>query len=95
MNFEEFIKPELLILIPVLNVIGLILKDSNFKNKLIPLTLGCTAILLAGVYVFATESVQDAQEVATALFTAVTQGILIAGASVYFNQLVKQAKKEE
>jgi hypothetical protein len=29
------------------------------------------------------------------IFTAVTQGILTAGASVYFNQIKKQASKEE
>lgn len=30
-----------------------------------------------------------------ALFTAITQGIIVAGLSTYVNQLIKQSGKEE
>ena len=42
--FKEFIKPELLILIPVLYLIGIGMKKSEVKDKFIPLLLGIVAI---------------------------------------------------
>lgn len=94
MDFIQYIKPELLILIPVLFLIGVGIKKSKIQDNFIPLILGGIGILLSGLYVFATSEVQGAQAVATALFTAVTQGVLAAGASVYANQIVKQVGKE-
>lgn len=93
MAYQEFIKPELLILIPVLYFIGEAIKKSKISNTLIPLLLGFTSILLAGIYLFASTEINGAQAVATALFTAITQGILCAAASVYSNQIIKQASK--
>lgn len=95
MDFQEFIKPELLILIPVLYLIGMAIKKSNLPDKLIPFILGIIGILLAVLYLLATEPIIGTQAVATAIFTAITQGVLCAGASVYFDQLIKQSKKED
>ena len=93
--FKEFIKPELLILIPVLYLIGVCIKKSEVKDKFIPLLLGTVAVILSGLYVFATSEITGAKEIAMAIFVALTQGILTAGASVYFNQLYKQSKKKK
>lgn len=90
MNFQQYIKPELLILIPVLYIVGVGIKKSNVADKFIPLILGIIGVLLAGLYVFATSPITGTQAVFTALFTALTQGILCAGASVYTNQVIKQ-----
>jgi hypothetical protein len=95
MNWQEFINPELLILIPVLYLIGTAIRKSSLANKWIPFVLGFVAVLLASLYVFATTDINGSREIALALFTSVTQGVLIAGASVYANQLVTQFKKEE
>lgn len=95
MEFQEYIKPELLVLIPVLYLIGAAIKKSNLSDNLIPVILGVASIVLCGIWVLATAQLGTRQEVATAIFTALTQGILIAGASVYANQLIKQAQKEE
>jgi len=92
-DYQEFIKPELLILIPVLLFVGAAIKKSNIKDTLIPFILGVVGVFFAGLYVFATAPVNGAQDVATALFTAFTQGVLCAGASVYANQIYKQADK--
>lgn len=89
------IKPELLILIPVLYLVGVALKRSAIKDKLIPLILGLSGVLLSVLYILATGSFEGFQSVLLGLFTALTQGILCAGASVYANQLYKQGKKEE
>lgn len=91
---KDFIKPELLVLIPVLYIVGHgFKKTSLIKDKFIPLLLGSISILLAGLYTFATSDVNGIKEITMAIFTAITQGILIAGASVYANQIYKQLQK--
>ena len=95
MNYQDYIKTELLILIPVLYFIGIGLKKSKLPDKWIPIVLGVSAVVLSAIWVVATADISGVQEVASAIFTAVTQGILVAGASVYANQLYIQAKKEE
>ena len=95
MNYQDYIKTELLILVPVLYFIGIGLKKSKLPDKWIPTVLGVSAVLLSAVWVIATSDLSGLQETASAIFTAVTQGVLVAGASVYANQLYIQAKKEE
>ena len=95
MNFEEFIKPELLILIPVLYIIGIGLKKSKLPDTHIPITLGIISISLSVVWVIATSDIFTFKDAAYAIFVSVTQGILSAGASVYFNQIHVQSKKNE
>lgn len=95
MDFQDYIKAELLILIPVLYVIGMGLKKSKLADRLIPALLGIIAVALATVWVIATADISGVKDLASALFTAVTQGVLAAGASVYVNQLYVQAKKNE
>lgn len=92
---KEFIKPELLILIPVMYIIGEGIKRTQIKNKLIPALLGLASIVLSSLYVVATTKLVGVQNIAMALFVSLTQGVLVAGASVYANQLVKQNQKKE
>lgn len=95
MSYQEYIKTELLILIPVMYFIGIGLKKSKLPDKWIPIVLGVSAIVLSSIWVIATSDISGLQETASAIFTAVTQGVLVAGASVYANQLYIQTKKEE
>lgn len=86
----KFIRPELLILVPVLYMIGVALKsNTNFENKYIPIALGLISITLCIIETVSMSAMNDFHEVLSAVFTAVTQGIMCAGASVYVNQLVK------
>lgn len=94
MNFQNYIKTELLILIPVLYFVGIGLKKSKLPDKWIPIALGAVSVTLSAVWVIATSDVSGIREIASAFFTAVTQGVLVAGASVYANQLSVQAHKE-
>ena len=89
---KEFVKPELLILIPVLYLIGTGLKNSIFKDNLIPIALGIFGIILSMIYVFATSEISGSKDVLMGIFISLTQGILVAGCSVYFNQIYKQLK---
>ena len=86
----KLIKPELLVLVPVLYLVGCAIKKSAIPDRIIPFALGFIGIVLTGLYLFATTRIQGAQDVLLALFSALTQGVLVAGASVYANQLYKQ-----
>lgn len=57
--------------------------------------LGIAGIVICGIYVVATCTIRTGQDIAMALFTAIVQGILVAGLSNYVNQLIKQSGKEE
>lgn len=90
---KNFIKPELLILIPVLYFIGVAIKNTLLiKDKFIPLILGLIGIILSALWILAMEGTEN---IYMAIFVAITQGFLTAGASVYVNQLIKQSKKAE
>lgn len=62
MEYQEYIKSELLVLVPVLYIIGLGLKKSKMKDKWIPLVLGIIGIALSAVWVAATSSITNIQE---------------------------------
>lgn len=92
----NYVKPELLVLAIVLYFIGIGLKQSKaIKDKYIPTVLGIVGIILSGIWVVATCPLTSMQAIAMAVFTAIVQGILVAGLSTYVNQIVKQSKKQE
>lgn len=92
----NYVKPELLVLAIVLYFVGIGLKQSKaIKDKYIPTVLGIVGIILAGIWVVATCPLTSMQAIAMAVFTAIVQGILVAGLSTYVNQIVKQSKKQE
>lgn len=89
-NFEEYVKAELLVLVPVLYIIGMVIKNTEkINDKYIPAILGVVGILLSSLYVLAVEGLT-----LISVFTAITQGVLVAGASVYVNQIIKQKDRE-
>ena len=92
----EYVKPELVIVAVALYILGMFLKQTTMVlDKYIPVILGIVGIVLCAIWVFATTAVSSPQDIALAIFTAVIQGILVAGASTYVNQIVKQSGKEE
>ena len=92
----NYVKPELLILAIVLYFVGTAMKQSQaIKDKYIPVGLGIIGIILAGIWALATCPLASSQEIAMAIFTAIVQGILVAGMSTYANQILKQSRKEE
>ena len=92
----NYVKPEFLVVAVVLYFIGMGLKKTEkISDKYIPSILGCIGCMLAALYVVATSPLTTLQEIVMALFTAIVQGILVAGLSTYVNQLVKQSNKEE
>ena len=83
MEIITYITENALILIPVLIIIGLILKKLEFiPDKYIPLIL--LPLGIVGAMALGGWTVE-----------AAIQGILVTGAAVYGNQIVKQLKKNE
>ena len=65
------------------------------KDKYIPLILGGIGIVLCAIWVLATCTLSTGQDIAMAVFTAIVQGVLVAGLSTYVNQFIKQLRKDE
>lgn len=83
MEIISYIRDEGLILIPVIYIIGMIIKGMHkIPDKYIPLILlivGCSlSLLLLGLTV-----------------SSFIQGVLLTGAAVYGNQVMKQLSKDE
>ena len=80
----NYIVEDVLILIPVLYVIGYIIKDTNIlSNRWIPLVL-----LVIGI-IFSIFLLNDP------IVDCVIQGILIAGVTVFIDQMKKQNFEKE
>ena len=84
MEILDYILQERLILIPVLYVLAGIIKMTELiKNKYIPLIVLVFGILLS--LMLGGFTITD----------NIIQGILVAGATVLTNQIIKQSQKEE
>lgn len=92
---KEFIKPELLVLVPVCYALGLALKQSPLPNWTIPYILGVFSICLSLLWVIGVSHPHNGAAYAMAAFVAITQGILCAATSVYFHQLKKQMRERQ
>jgi 1,4-dihydroxy-2-naphthoate octaprenyltransferase len=87
----ELISPELFILVAVMYVIGVFLKRSqSFDDRMIPLVIGGIAIVLTILYIGVMEGFTQ-----QGIMAGFLQGILIAGVTVYFNELKKQSQRED
>lgn len=92
----NYVKPELIVVAIVLYFVGVWLKKAEaIKDKYIPLILGALGIVLCAIWVLATCPLDTGQNIAMAVFTAIIQGILVAGLSTYVNQIIKQVQKTE
>lgn len=81
MDFLTYVVNEALILVPVLNVIGCFIKGTEkIEDKYIPLILLVLSIILSIALIgFSVDSI--------------IQGVLVAGAAVLTNELIKQNKR--
>lgn len=93
-DIMNYVKPELIVVAIVLYFIGVALKNAQkVKDNAIPFILGAGGIILSAIWVLANSPIGTMQEILMAVFTSIVQGILVAGLSVYVNQVWKQAKK--
>lgn len=93
MEFQDFIKPELLLLIPILMGIASQLKAApNVPDWVIPFTIDILGIMFAGLYVGA---VWVEGSLAMAIFTGATQGLLCALSAIGVHQTLKHTLTKE
>ncbi len=95
MDINQYIESELFIIVPVLYVLGMLIKKSTVNDKWIPLILGIMGIALVTVYKLAINTPSGSSEIFSLIFSGITQGLLCASASVYANNIVKQFKKDD
>ena len=79
MELIDFIRPELITLIPVMYFIGIAFKKSKIPDHWIPFILGGISILICSLWVCATSDTGNIRDMALALFISITQGVLTAG----------------
>lgn len=87
MDFQKYLIEQMLILVPVLYIVGALIKQTpKVKDWVIPwvlLAVGVVAAIAIGVG--SGLSVPD----------AIIQGILVTGVTVFTNQLVKQTTNKD
>ena len=84
MDFLNYIVGNKLILIPVLYIIGYIIKNSNLvRNKFIPLILLAVGIVLSVLMGGDT------------VINNIVQGILVTGATVMTDQMIRQSTRAD
>lgn len=90
-ELTAYISPELTFLVVPLYIVGMIIKRTEkVSDRFIPLVLGGVSIVICWLYEFMTLGFGF-----EALFCGIVQGILLAGVTVYGNQVWKQIKKPE
>lgn len=87
---EQYLLPELMVLVPVLIIIGMMLKKTDdVKDWAIPIILGAIGIALSVALVGMAEGFTAATVV-----TGIIQGVLSAGSAVYVHQLTIQTGRK-
>ena len=92
MDMTEHIYPELLFIMPFLNVLGWWIKHkTKIKNNNIPAILSVVSFVLCFMYIYST----SAKSIGICLCESVVQGVFLAATAVYANQLLKTNKSDE
>ncbi len=87
-DLTAYLRSELFVLVPVLYVVGMLLKRSPMRDWLIPFVLCGAGVGVCFVYFWG-----EGAGLLQALYASMTQGVLCAACSVCANNLVKQFSK--
>ena len=93
---NQYVRSELLVVVPVLYVLAKIFAASKVPNREIPLILLIISVTLARIYTFAVMPVNSLKTFLMAAFSTLIQGILLSGSAVFSGILgnLMKAKKE-
>lgn len=89
---EGYIRSELIILVFVLYFIIKIFESIKMNKKYISLSVCAISVLLCGIYLFATACKYTPGSVLLSIFSAFTQGIIIAGCAIYGSSFLNSRK---
>lgn len=93
MNIDimSYVDPKLIVVAVACLFLGVFIKHATvIKNSYIPFILIVVSVMLCGLWVFANTPLTNSQEVANAIFSAITQGVLMAGLAVLLHQCYQQ-----
>lgn len=90
----DYIRPELMVLVFALYLIGTQLKKSEYvKDELIPFILTGISIILCAIYIpGVTDLTGGYKSIFVMIFDIIVQGIFSAAGSVFIHQIIKQGK---
>ncbi|MEG0264797.1 MAG: phage holin family protein [Erysipelotrichaceae bacterium] len=91
---NEYVKSELLVIVPVLYVIARFMDTSKVPNDKIPYVLMIVAVILSGFYTFATIDLKSFQAILMAIFSTIVQGILLSGSAIFSGILLQSYHKK-
>ena len=74
---QEFIDPQLLVVVPMLWGIGMAVKKSTIENRFIPAVLLVCSCCVVMLHLVSTNLILDSQTVAACIFAGVSQGSVI------------------
>ncbi|WP_195542932.1 phage holin family protein [Massiliimalia timonensis] len=86
---NEYIRSELIVVIPVLYFLGRILRRSKVLCKRIPGILLVVSLAVTALYTFSVCDVSSLKNFYACLFSIVTQGVLLTGGSMFIHEMVK------
>lgn len=89
MDIKNLINPEIFLLVPVMWILGLFIKKSEINSKKIPLIILIISIILSLLYVLTPTFPNSSQMWYNTTINGIGQGILIAGLTVFGNELGK------
>ena len=92
---NQYVKSELLILIPVLYILAKVLSNANVCKKNLALILLAISIFLSAIYTFATSTIPDWQGILLATFTSIVQGTLVGGSAIVGNSMIQLTKTKK
>ncbi len=87
---QEFINPELIILIPVMTTLGNVLKTNSVTRWKIPVILCSISVLVTGLYTFSVNPMVNYQSIFHNGFITVVQGLICALTAIGGHQTYKQ-----
>lgn len=90
---NEYVRSELLVIVPVLYIIARNLNASKINKQLIPMVLMAIAVIMAGIYTFATVDTSTIHMFLMAVFSTLVQGILLSGTAVFGGILAQTVGK--
>ena len=94
MDFFEFIKPELAVLLPILCFMRRLLKRYRCRKKEMDAFLICFALLISVGYVLSTTAIENSQDFFQCVWLGVSQGIVIHAVCSFTNLESKNERQE-
>ena len=76
-TIQEFIDPQIMVVIPMLWGVGMAVKKSTIENRFIPVILLICSCAVVMLHLTSTNLILDTQSLSACIFAGITQGSVI------------------